>query len=199
MVDGHKRMAIEGWPLANERICIADSWPPGEEDEDEHVRNHEGPEEEEFFHLGGEEVELGNCRHHILFIVQSLLPGLYMLYDYVGRMDEMKLTWYDDGVTEGHGEEPGCLYYWLEAGWCLAVGELQAGDAEHDLPQGDDQVLGQQPQDADAVGCRQGEQLTAPRPCARVLKLAAKDEWHCIFWPVAPLGRIKLAFLSRSV
>ena len=48
----------------------------------------------------------------------------------------------DDEVAEGGGEKPEGLHNGLHAVGRLAVGELYAGDAEHDLPGGDDDDLG---------------------------------------------------------
>ena len=62
----------------------------------------------------------------------------------------------DDDVAAGHGEEPGRLHDGLHAGGGLAVGELEAGDAEHDLGGRDDEVLRELPEDVDAVGLGEG-------------------------------------------
>ena len=51
----------------------------------------------------------------------------------------------------------------------LTVGELEAGNTEHDLAHGDHEVLREQPQNVDAIGCGQRELSRSQHVCLRIL------------------------------
>ena len=57
-----------------------------------------------------------------------------------------------DEIANRGGHQVQRLQDGLHGGRRLRVGELQAGDGEEDFADGDDQVLGQQPEDVDGVG-----------------------------------------------
>ena len=76
---------------------------------------------------------------------QEELRGLFSEHLGLGHHD-------DDDLAEGDGEEPGGLHHGLHGDRGLAVGELHASHGEHDLADGDDDVLGELPEHVDSVG-----------------------------------------------
>ena len=103
-------------------IILQSPWsePPGQENEDHRVHQHQPGEHEELRGLFSEHLGLG---HHD-----------------------------DDDLAEGDGEEPGGLHHGLHGDRGLAVGELHASHGEHELADGDDDVLGDLPEHVDSVG-----------------------------------------------
>ena len=96
------------------------------------------------FVIVGQEDEQGHVHQHEAREHEEL-RGLFSEHLGLGHHD-------DDDLAEGDGEEPGGLHHGLLGDRGLAVGELPASHGEHDLADGDDDVLGDLPEHVDSVG-----------------------------------------------